>query len=51
MGYSTMRLDTSIRQTEALSLYASLGFRTIEPYYPLPADMVAWLVFMELKLQ
>lgn len=51
MGYSTMRLDTSIRQTEALSLYASLGFRTIEPYYPLPADMAAWLVFMELKLQ
>jgi GNAT superfamily N-acetyltransferase len=51
MGYSTMRLDTSIRQTEALSLYTSLGFRTIEPYYPLPEDMAAWLVFMELKLQ
>jgi GNAT superfamily N-acetyltransferase len=50
IGYTTMRLDTSIRQTEALNLYASLGFRTIEPYYPLPAAMAAWLVFMELNL-
>jgi len=51
MGYSTMRLDTSIRRTEALGLYSSLGFRTIQPYYPLPADMSAWLVFMELNLR
>jgi GNAT superfamily N-acetyltransferase len=50
MGYSTMRLDTSIRQIEAQSLYAGLGFRSIEPYYELPAPLRNWLVFMELEL-
>lgn len=50
MGYSTMRLDTSIRQSEAQSLYAGLGFRSIEPYYKLPAQLRNWLVFMELEL-
>jgi putative acetyltransferase len=49
-GYRVMRLDTSIRQTEAQRLYARLGFRQIEPYYELPADLRGWLVFMELEL-
>jgi len=49
-GYSTIRLDTSVRQIEAQRLYASLGFRTIEPYYELPQDLREWLVFMELAL-
>lgn len=50
IGYSTMRLDTSVRQVEAQSLYAGLGFRRIEPYYKLSAQLRNWLVFMELEL-
>jgi GNAT superfamily N-acetyltransferase len=49
-GYRAMRLDTSIRQAEAMGLYARLGFRIIPPYYELPQDMRDWLVFMELEL-
>lgn len=49
-GYSVMRLDTSVRQTEAQALYEKLGFRRIEPYYELPAALRDWLVFMELPL-
>jgi putative acetyltransferase len=49
-GYSVMRLDTSVRQTEARALYESLGFRRTEPYYELPAALRHWLVFMELPL-
>ena len=46
-GYRCMRLDTSVRQTEAIRLYESAGFRYIAPYYPLPDDLRHWLVFME----
>jgi GNAT superfamily N-acetyltransferase len=49
-GYSLMRLDTSVRQIEAQTLYQSLGFRRTEPYYELPAALSDWLVFMELSL-
>jgi putative acetyltransferase len=49
-GYRVMRLDTSIRQTEAQRLYESIGFRYSEPYYDLPDDLRTWLVFMELEL-
>src|SRR5262249_38191157 len=49
-GYERMRLDTSRRQMEALSLYESVGFKRIPPYYDLPREMQDWLVFMELKL-
>ena len=49
-GFSWMRLDTSIRQFEAQSLYQRLGFKKIEPYYPLSESLKNWLVFMELKL-
>jgi len=51
LGYSVMRLDTSVRQTEAQALYEKLGFRSIEPYYELPRAIRDWLVFMELSLQ
>jgi putative acetyltransferase len=49
-GYAVMRLDTSVRQREAESLYRKLGFRQIEPYYELPESLRNWLVFMELEL-
>jgi GNAT superfamily N-acetyltransferase len=49
-GYAVMRLDTSVRQMEAQHLYASLGFRRIDPYYELPPAVSDWLVFMELAL-
>ena len=49
-GYAVMRLDTSVRQTEALALYSKLGFRRIEPYYGCPIELQQWLVFMELRL-
>lgn len=50
IGYHTMKLDTSFRQTEAISLYESFGFKKIEPYYDLPERLKTWLVFMELEL-
>ena len=43
-----MVLDTSVRQSEAQRLYRSL--HVIPPYYDLPDNLRAWLVFMELKL-
>ena len=50
LGYRTMRLDTSVRQEEASRVYRGLGFKTIEPYYELSAELKRWLVFMELAL-
>lgn len=50
IGYHAIRLDTSVRQAEALALYRRLGFEPIEPYHPLPPDLRDWLVFMELRL-
>jgi putative acetyltransferase len=47
IGYAKMRLDTIGTMVEAIRLYESLGFRTINPYYhnPIPGAM-----FMELDL-
>jgi putative acetyltransferase len=50
IGYTSMRLDTSIRQQEAQTLYHSLGFERTTPYYELRDRLKHWLVFMELKL-
>jgi len=50
IGYSSMKLDTSIRQIEAQNLYQGFGFKNIEAYYTLPDKQKNWLVFMELKL-
>ena len=49
-GFAQLWLDTSVRQTEALQLYRSLGFETVEPYYSLPPDLEQWLVFLRLDL-
>jgi len=48
--YASMFLDTSIRQTEALTLYRSLGFVEVEPYYDTPRPLRDWLVFLRLTL-
>jgi GNAT superfamily N-acetyltransferase len=49
-GYKTMKLDTSFRQTEAQSLYKSMGFVKTKAYYEMSKKVEDWLVFMELKL-
>jgi GNAT superfamily N-acetyltransferase len=46
-GYRHMRLDTLPQQTDAHRLYASLGFREIQPYRPNP---IAGSKFLELDL-
>jgi GNAT superfamily N-acetyltransferase len=52
LGYRQMRLDTSIRQHQAIGLYQRLGFELMAaPYYEVPAALRHWLVFMELQLQ
>lgn len=48
LGYSTMRLDTLDQLAEAMRLYQSLGFRTIDPYYDNP---LAGVVYWELDLR
>jgi len=50
LGYSSMVLDTSVRQKEAQSLYRRLGFEPTEPYYDMPDDVRDWLVFMRRDL-
>jgi putative acetyltransferase len=49
-GFTTMRLDTSMHQHEAMALYEKYGFRRIGPYYDVPADLRDWLRYYELKL-
>ena len=50
LGHRVMRLDTSIRQAEAIALYRRLGFVDIAPYYELPEPLRNGLVFMERPL-
>ena len=53
IGYSKLRLDTAPFTKAALSLYSSLGFYEIEPYFEkteIPLEYRANWVFMELSL-
>jgi putative acetyltransferase len=50
IGYTKMRLDTGPRQTAAQTLYRSLGFLEIQPYYELPQELAEKMLFMELSL-
>jgi GNAT superfamily N-acetyltransferase len=50
LGYRRMMLDTGPKQVEAQSIYRSLGFRYVEPYYDVSPSLRDWLVFMELDL-
>ena len=50
IGYTKMRLDTGPRQIAAQTLYRSLGFREIQPYYELPQELTEIGIFMELTL-
>jgi GNAT superfamily N-acetyltransferase len=50
LGYREIFLDTSTRQTEAISLYRDLGFEEVEPYYDVPQALLGWLVFFRLVL-
>ena len=47
-GYRHMRLDTLESMKEAISLYKSLGFRSIKAYYDNPSSHA---LFMELELR
>jgi ribosomal protein S18 acetylase RimI-like enzyme len=50
-GYGVMRLETTTFMEGAQALYASLGFRTCEPYYVIPQNFRGITVFMELDLR
>jgi GNAT superfamily N-acetyltransferase len=48
IGYEKMRLDTGPRQIAAQTLYQSLGFQEIKPYYELPQELAEKMLFMDL---
>jgi len=50
IGYIKMRLDTGYRLVAAHTLYHSLGFQDIKPYYELPKELSEDMFFMELTL-
>ena len=49
-GYHKMLLDTGDFMVAAQSLYSSLGFKTADQYYDVPAEVLKRTVFMELSL-
>jgi carbonic anhydrase len=51
IGYTRIRLDTGDIMEGAKSLYCSLGFKEIEPYYDVPDEFRPRMTFMELFLK
>jgi ribosomal protein S18 acetylase RimI-like enzyme len=49
-GFHLMRLDTGNLLKEAIALYQSIGFRDCPPHREYPAELLPYLVFMELPL-
>lgn len=49
-GHRLMRLDTGHLMTEAIELYESLGFYRCAAHRAYPAELMPYLVFMELPL-
>jgi ribosomal protein S18 acetylase RimI-like enzyme len=49
-GYRLMRLDTGFRNTEAIAMYESLGFRMCAAYQDYPENLLVHLRFMERPL-
>jgi ribosomal protein S18 acetylase RimI-like enzyme len=49
-GYASMRLDTGYRNTEAMAMYESLGFRFCPAYQEYPPELLPHLRFMERPL-
>jgi len=45
-GFETMQLDTADRLTEAIAMYASMGFAPIAPYRDYPERLMLHLIFM-----
>ena len=43
LRYEVLKLDTLSTMTQARALYASLGFRECEPYYPNPLPGVTYM--------
>lgn len=50
-GYALMRLDTGFANSEALGMYASLGFVECAPYHEYPAQLMPHLRFLEKPLR
>ena len=49
-GFHLMRLDTGNLLKEAITMYKSLGFRECPPFHDYPANLMPYLIFMEMPL-
>jgi GNAT superfamily N-acetyltransferase len=49
-GYRLMRLDTAFKNTEAMRMYTSMGFRECDPHATYPPVLQQHLRFMERPL-
>ncbi|HET6161030.1 MAG TPA: GNAT family N-acetyltransferase [Dongiaceae bacterium] len=48
--FKLMRLDTAAQMSEAVALYAAIGFRRCPPYNEYPERLKPHMVFMEMAL-
>ena len=49
-GYRSMRLDTGDRNSEAVTMYESMGFRLCPPFHEYATELASHLQFMEMPL-